>query len=57
MRRLMKYTVVVLALAVAAATVAAADIPDRPEKLVFPDLTFEVPDAEELVNGRTVDAR
>ena len=48
MRRLMKYTVVVLALTVAAATVAAADIPDRPEKLVFPDLTFEVPDADSL---------
>jgi len=58
MRRLMFFSVVVLALTVAAATVSAADIPDRPEKLVFPDLTFDVPDADsmrfELADGTPV---
>jgi predicted Zn-dependent peptidase len=36
-------------LVLAAATLAtAADIPDRPEKLEFPPLSFEVPDADAL---------
>jgi len=48
MRRLTILSVVVLALTVAAATASAADIPDRPEKLVYPDLTFEVPEADSL---------
>jgi zinc protease len=47
MRRLMISTAT-LALMVAAATVSASDIPSRPEKLVYPDLTFEVPDADSL---------
>ncbi len=46
-----------------AATVAGASnaIPDRPEKLTFPDLTFEIPDAEalrfELADGTPVYAK
>ena len=32
----------------AAATLTAADIPDRPEKLAYPELTFDVPDADSL---------
>jgi len=48
-------------LIIAAATVSAADIPDRPEKLVFPDLTFDMPDADslrfELVDGTPVYAK
>jgi zinc protease len=60
MRRLMISTAVV-ALMVAAATVSAADIPNRPEKLVYPDLTFEVPDADalrfELADGTPVYAK
>jgi predicted Zn-dependent peptidase len=61
MRRLMIFSVVVLALTVATATVSAADIPDRPEKLVYPELTFEVPDADslrfELADGTPVYAK
>jgi len=61
MRRLMMCTVVLLALTVAAATVSAAEIPDRPEKLVFTDLTFDVPDADslrfELADGTPVYAK
>ena len=60
MRRLMISTAT-LALMVAAATVSAADIPERPEKLVYPDLTFEVPDADslrfELADGTPVYAK
>jgi len=60
MRRLMISTAT-LALMVAAATVSATDIPDRPEKLVYPDLTFEVPDADslrfELADGTPVYAK
>jgi predicted Zn-dependent peptidase len=45
----------------AAVTVSAADIPDRPEKLKYPDLTFDVPDAEslrfELADGTPVYAK
>ncbi len=60
MRRLMISTVT-LALIVAAATVSAADIPNRPEELVYPNLTFEVPDADslrfELTDGTPVYAK
>ncbi len=60
MRRKMIFTAT-LALMVAAATVSAADIPDRPEKLVYPELTFEVPDADslrfELADGTPVYAK
>ncbi len=39
----------------------AADIPDRPEKLAYPDLTFDVPDADalrfELTDGTPVYAK
>jgi predicted Zn-dependent peptidase len=38
----------VLVFLIAAGTTAAADIPDRPEKLKFPELTFDVPDADSL---------
>jgi predicted Zn-dependent peptidase len=38
----------VLFVLVAAAATIAADIPDRPEKLKFPELTFDVPDAQSL---------
>ena len=41
-------TVTVLFVLIAAVTTFAADIPDRPEKLKFPELTFDVPDAESL---------
>jgi predicted Zn-dependent peptidase len=46
MRRATIATVVFALLA--AATLTAADIPDRPEKLVYPELTFDVPDADSL---------
>jgi len=52
--------VVFLAL-IATATGFTADIPDRPEKLTFPELTFEVPDADalrfELEDGTPVYAK
>jgi zinc protease len=38
----------VLIVLIAATTAFAADIPDRPEKLKFPELTFNVPDADSL---------
>jgi len=41
-------TLTVLFVLIAAATTFAADIPDRPEKLTFPELTFDVPDADSL---------
>jgi zinc protease len=51
-------TVLVL---ITAATAFAADIPDRPEKLKFPELTFDVPDADslrfELADGTPVYAK
>ncbi len=57
MRRAMTPTAFVLLVAVAALA-AAAEIPDRPEKLVYPELSFEVPDAAalrfELADGTPV---
>jgi predicted Zn-dependent peptidase len=42
-------TTLAVFLALIAATAAfASDIPDRPEKLKFPELTFDVPDADSL---------
>jgi predicted Zn-dependent peptidase len=59
MRRAMIPILLVLAFATAAA--GAAEIPDRPEKLVFPELSFEVPDAAalrfELADGTPVYAK
>jgi predicted Zn-dependent peptidase len=51
-----------LALLLAATlAVASSEIPDRPEKLAFPDLTFEIPSAEglrfELADGTPVYAK
>ena len=46
---------------VAAATTFAAEIPDRPEKLQYPELTFDVPNADslrfELADGTPVYAK
>jgi predicted Zn-dependent peptidase len=54
----MTLTVLVL---VAAVITFAAEIPDRPEKLKFPELTFDVPDADslrfELADGTPVYAK
>jgi len=54
-------TLTVLCVLIAATTSIAADIPDRPEKLKFPELTFDVPDADslrfELVDGTPVYAK
>ena len=51
-------TAVVLLTAVAAVPALAGEIVDRPEELSFPDLSFEVPNAEamrfELGNGTPV---
>jgi len=46
----MRRTTILIVLFVlgAAAATFAADIPDRPEKLKFPELTFDVPDADSL---------
>ena len=56
-----RHTLCTVVLVLAAAVAGAATIPDRPEKLVFSDLQFEVPDAEamrfELANGTPVYAR
>ena len=41
-------TLTVFFVLVAATTSFAADIPDRPEELKFPELTFDVPDADSL---------
>ena len=41
-------TLTVLFVLIAAITTFAADIPDRPEKLKYPELTFEVPEADSL---------
>jgi zinc protease len=50
-----------LVLLVVASTAFGAEIPKRPEELVFPDLTFDVPDAEalrfELADGTPVYAK
>jgi predicted Zn-dependent peptidase len=54
-------TLTVLFVLIAAAATFAADIPDRPEKLKFPELTFDVPDADalrfELEDGTPVYAK
>jgi zinc protease len=41
-------TLTVFLVLIAATAAFAADIPDRPEKLKFPELTFDVPDANSL---------
>jgi predicted Zn-dependent peptidase len=41
-------TLTIVFVLAAVATTAAAEIPDRPEKLKYPDLTFDVPDADSL---------
>ena len=41
-------TLIVFLALIATAAAFAADIPDRPEKLKFPELTFDVPDADSL---------
>jgi predicted Zn-dependent peptidase len=60
MRRFIFYPLCLLFL-VAAATLPANEIPDRPEKLTFPDLDFAVPDADalrfELSDGTPVYAK
>jgi len=60
MRQTMISTVCLLLLA-AVSTASGAEIPTRPEELVFPDLKFEVPDADalrfELSDGTPVYAK
>ncbi len=60
MRRIMNIAVYALLL-VAAATSSAGEIPNRPEQLKHPDLTFNVPDADairfELADGTPVYAK
>jgi len=60
MRRTMISTACLLFL-VAASTASGAEIPKRPEELVFSDLTFDVPDADalrfELADGTPVYAK
>ena len=41
-------TLTILLVLTATMTTLAAEIPDRPEKLKFPELTFDVPDADSL---------
>jgi predicted Zn-dependent peptidase len=54
-------TLTIFLVLIAAATSFAANIPDRPEKLKFPELTFDVPDADslrfELADGTPVYAK
>jgi len=54
-------TLTVLFVLFAAAASFAADIPDRPEELKFPELTFDVPQADalrfELEDGTPVYAK
>ena len=54
-------TLTTILVLVAAAATFAAEIPDRPEELKFPDLTFDVPDADslrfELADGTPVYAK
>ena len=54
-------TLTVFLVLIAATTAFTADIPDRPEKLKFPELTFDVPDAAalrfELQDGTPVYAK
>lgn len=60
MRRTMNIAVYLLLL-VAAAAASAGEIPNRPEQLQFPDLTFNVPDADalrfELADGTPIYAK
>ncbi len=60
MRRAINTTVCLL-LVVTAAVASAGEIPNRPEQLKFPDLTFDVPDADalrfELTDGTPVYAK
>jgi len=60
MRRIMNIAVYMLLLVVAAAA-SAGEIPNRPEQLEFPDLTFNIPDADalrfELADGTPVYAK
>jgi len=60
MRNALKFTVCALLL-VTAATAFADDIPSRPEQLQYPDLKFDVPNAEgmrfELADGTPVYAK
>jgi len=59
MRRTTNLTIILVL--ITAATSFAADIPDRPEKLKFPELSFDVPDADslrfELADGTPVYAK
>lgn len=61
MRHATMFSTLCAVLVVAATSVPAADIPDRPEKLSFPELQFEVPDAAalrfELADGTPVYAK
>lgn len=61
MRRATMFTTLCAVLVFAAATISAAEIPDRPEKLVYPELTFDVPNAGalrfELADGTPVYAK
>jgi predicted Zn-dependent peptidase len=41
-------TLTIFLVLIAATATYAADIPDRPEKLKYPELTFDVPDADSL---------
>jgi hypothetical protein len=54
-------TLTIFLVLIATAISFAADIPDRPEKLKFPELTFDVPDADslrfELADGTPVYAK
>jgi predicted Zn-dependent peptidase len=54
-------TLTIFLVLIAAVTSFAAEIPDRPEKLKFPELTFDVPDADslrfELADGTPVYAK
>jgi zinc protease len=61
MRRTMISTACMLFLIAASTAAFGAEIPKRPEELVFPDLTFDVPDADalrfELADGTPVYAK
>ena len=60
MRRIMNIAIYTL-LPVVAAAASAGEIPKRPEQLEFPELTFNIPDADalrfELANGTPVYAK